>query len=123
MIVEIDAASPVPPYEQLRAAIAANIATGDLAPGSRLPSVRQLAVDLDLAPNTVVRAYRELEHAGLLAIRRRRGAFVVGPIEVVDPSTVTDRAAARLVEAALRQGVSRAAVLRAVGRALDAASG
>lgn len=119
MIVEIDDASPVPPYEQLRAAIASHIATGALTPGSRLPSVRQLAADLVLAPNTVVRAYRELELAGLLAIEGRKGAFVVGPLD--SAQAPVEQAAARFAEDALRQGLSRAAVLRALSRALDAA--
>jgi len=66
----------VPPYEQLRAQIAGLIAAGQLAPGSRLPSVRQLAGDLGLAPGTVARAYTELEAAGALVTRRRGGTYV-----------------------------------------------
>ncbi|WP_442480884.1 GntR family transcriptional regulator [Streptomyces kroppenstedtii] len=70
--VRVDTTSQVPPYEQIRAQLAALIRTGRLAEGERLPTVRQLATDLGLAPGTVARAYRELEAAAL--IRTRRGA-------------------------------------------------
>lgn len=70
--VRVDTTSQVPPYEQIRAQLAALIRIGRLAEGERLPTVRQLAADLGLAPGTVARAYRELEAAEL--IRTRRGA-------------------------------------------------
>jgi DNA-binding transcriptional regulator YhcF (GntR family) len=70
--VRVDTPSQVPPYEQIRAQLAALIRTGRLLAGERLPTVRQLATDLDLSPGTVARAYRELEAAEL--IRTRRGA-------------------------------------------------
>ena len=76
MIVEIDPGSLVPPYEQLRAQIADLVAAGALAPGARLPAVRQLAADLGVAPGTVARAYRELEQGGVLEARGRHGSFV-----------------------------------------------
>lgn len=70
--VRVDTTSQVPPYEQIRAQLAALIRTGRLVAGERLPTVRQLATDLGLAPGTVARAYRALEAAEL--IRTRRGA-------------------------------------------------
>ncbi|MFE9912026.1 GntR family transcriptional regulator [Streptomyces clavifer] len=70
--VRVDITSQAPPYEQIRAQLAALIRTGRLTEGERLPTVRQLATDLGLAPGTVARAYRELESAKL--IRTRRGA-------------------------------------------------
>lgn len=76
MIVGVDAASPVPPYEQLRAQIAALAGGGSLPVGSRLPTVRGLADDLGLAPGTVARAYRELEREGWVETRGRHGTFV-----------------------------------------------
>src|SRR5690606_11229934 len=60
VILDVDTTSAVPPYEQMRAQITALITTGALAVGDRLPSIRQLAGDLGLAPGTVARAYREL---------------------------------------------------------------
>jgi DNA-binding transcriptional regulator YhcF (GntR family) len=74
----LDPASPVPPFEQVRAQIAAAIEGGSLAPADRLPTVRKLAADLGLAVNTVARSYRELEIAGLLETRGRHGTFVAG---------------------------------------------
>lgn len=72
----INAASPVPPYEQIASQIRMRIATGRLGPGAPLPSVRQLARDLDLAPNTVARGYGELERAGWVVTHARKGVTV-----------------------------------------------
>lgn len=74
--ITIDTASNVPPYEQLRAQIAALVASGELAAGTRLATVRQMASDLGLATNTVARSYRELEADGIIATHGRRGTFV-----------------------------------------------
>ncbi|MFF5018512.1 GntR family transcriptional regulator [Streptomyces sp. NPDC001165] len=74
--VRVDTASPVPPYEQIRAQLAALITTGRLPEGERLPTVRQLAADLGLAAGTVARAYRELEAASLILTRRGAGTRV-----------------------------------------------
>jgi|SRR4051794_34016582 DNA-binding transcriptional regulator YhcF (GntR family) len=73
---DLDPTSALPPYEQVRARIAALARDGALPAGSRLPTVRQLAGDLGLAVNTVARAYRELETAGLVETRGRHGSFV-----------------------------------------------
>ena len=75
-MLTVDPDSPVPPYEQVRAGIAAAAAAGDLPAGHRLPPVRQLAADLGLAANTVARAYRELEQAGLVETRGRNGTVI-----------------------------------------------
>jgi GntR family transcriptional regulator len=113
MIVEVDPASPTPPYEQLRLQIAGLIGSGGLIHGDRLPTIRQLAGDLGLAPGTIARVYRELESTGLIASHRRRGTFV----------TVTggDAAAAGALPGAERAGRLRdaarqyASVVRALG--------
>jgi GntR family transcriptional regulator len=76
MIVVVDEASPVPPYEQVRAQIAAMIGSGTLPAGTRLPPIRQLAADLGLAANTIARSYRELESAKLVVSRVRTGTVV-----------------------------------------------
>ncbi|SHN14176.1 GntR family transcriptional regulator [Cryptosporangium aurantiacum] len=75
-MIVIDSASPVPPFEQLRAQLARQIQDHTLAVGSRLPTIRRLAADLGLAVNTVGRAYRELEEAGLIETRGAAGSFV-----------------------------------------------
>lgn len=76
MIVGYDPASPVPPYEQVRSGLANRINDGSLAVGAKLPTVRALAGELGIAPNTIARAYRELEEAGLIETRGRAGSFV-----------------------------------------------
>lgn len=75
-MIVIDPASHVPPFEQLRAGVVAAVASGELVPGGRLPTVRRLAEDLGLAPGTVARAYRELEASGFIETRGRNGTFV-----------------------------------------------
>lgn len=70
--------SGVPIYVQLKEQIKAAAAGGILPPGSQLPSVRDLAVSLTINPNTVVRAYTELEREGLLQSEQGRGTFVTG---------------------------------------------
>jgi GntR family transcriptional regulator len=78
--IAIDTTSPVPPYEQIRAQLAALIRARALPPGERLPSVRQLAADLRLSPGTVARAYQELEQASLVQARRGGGTRILpGP--------------------------------------------
>ncbi|WEB39045.1 GntR family transcriptional regulator [Streptomyces yunnanensis] len=77
--IRVDTTSPVPPYEQIRAQLAALIITGRLAEDERLPTVRQLAADLGLASGTVARAYRELEAAELIRTRRGAGTRVAAP--------------------------------------------
>ncbi|HEX7202856.1 MAG TPA: GntR family transcriptional regulator [Arthrobacter sp.] len=74
----IDLRSATPPYEQIRSQISSLVAIGDLAPGSRLPTVRSLAADLGVAVGTVARAYKELEAAGVVESRRRGGTIVAG---------------------------------------------
>ena len=87
MRIALDRSSPEPLSEQLSAAIADRIRRGSLAPGSRLPTVRALAEDLELAPNTVAKAYRALEDQGLIVGRGRRGTFVTDRL----PKRFTDR--------------------------------
>ncbi|WP_216214182.1 GntR family transcriptional regulator [Amycolatopsis aidingensis] len=76
MIVRLDGDSPVPPFEQVRAELARQINEGTLPVGTKLPTVRALAAELGIAPNTIARAYRELEEAGLIETRGRAGSFV-----------------------------------------------
>src|SRR5947209_18953054 len=72
----IDLHSGVPVYRQLIDQVRGGIASGSLAAGDQLPTVRQLAVDLEINPNTVMRAYRELELGGLLETHQGTGTFI-----------------------------------------------
>jgi DNA-binding transcriptional regulator YhcF (GntR family) len=76
MAFRIDATSGTPPYEQLRTQVASQVASGELAAGTRLPTVRSLAEQLGVAVNTVARAYRELEADGVVTTNGRRGTVV-----------------------------------------------
>ena len=72
----LDAHSGVPVYRQLIDQVRAAIASGMLAAGDQLPTVRQVAVDLAINPNTVLRAYREMEIRGLLDSQQGTGTFI-----------------------------------------------
>lgn len=115
MIIRIDAGSDVPPYEQVRSAVEEAVADGSLAPGTRLPTVRALAANLSLAPNTVARAYRELEALGLVVGQGRRGTFVVDQAAEPSPASAAAEAYAREMR---DLGVGPEAALRLVRGAL-----
>jgi GntR family transcriptional regulator len=73
---QLDLHSGVPVYRQVIDQVRGGIASGSLNAGDQLPTVRQLAVDLEINPNTVVRAYRELELGGLLETHQGTGTFI-----------------------------------------------
>jgi GntR family transcriptional regulator len=72
----LDLRSGVPVYRQIIDQVRAGMASGSLTAGDQLPTVRQLAVDLEINPNTVARAYRELELSGLLETHQGTGSFI-----------------------------------------------
>lgn len=74
--LKLDMSSGVPVYRQIIDSVLGGIASGTLQPGNQLPTVRQLAVDLSINPNTVVRAYRELEIRGILTTQQGTGTFI-----------------------------------------------
>jgi len=116
-VLRLDPASAVPPFEQLRTQLARLVAEGELLPGTRLPTVRQLAADLGLAANTVARSYRELEADGVVVTGGRRGTFVHGRSWDADPDAGLGRLAQDLVTAARRAGLSAPETLRLVEQA------
>jgi DNA-binding transcriptional regulator YhcF (GntR family) len=115
-MITLDPQSSVPPFEQLRSGIAAQIRDGSLPAGTRLLPVRRLAEDLSLAPNTVARAYRELETAGLVTTAGRRGTVVATSGESVAVQAAA--LAADCAEAMHRLGVDAAEALALVSAAL-----
>lgn len=100
----------VPPFEQARAQIAARIASGDLPSGARLPTVRALAADLDLAVNTVARTYKELEADGLIVTEGRRGTFV----RSTGSGAGVDETAAAYVSTCRQRGLTLPEALRLI---------
>ncbi|MEH1128476.1 GntR family transcriptional regulator [Micromonospora sp. CPCC 206061] len=120
-MIVIDSASPIPPFEQLRGQLARQIQDHTLAVGTRLPTIRRLAADLGLAANTVGRAYRELEEAGLIETRGAAGSFVSAAGEqgrerarhaaaeyaaVIASVGIDTNEAIRIVQAALAKGIA-----------------
>lgn len=77
--LSINKDSDVPPYSQIRRAVIAARADGTLVAGDRLPPMRLLAQDLNLAVNTVAKAYKELEAAGVIETHGRAGSFITAP--------------------------------------------
>ncbi len=120
MRIELDPASRVGPAEQLRELLARRIVSGSLRPGERLPPVRGLAATLGIAPNTVAKAYRELERAGLLVAHGRRGTFVAERLRLPPDRRTAEleRAAGTYAARARQLGASPTEALRAVERAL-----
>src|SRR5262245_9099491 len=78
MLLRIDPHSPEPIFGQLVYQVKAGIARGELEPGDKLPSVRELAKDVAINPNTVARAYEALEGEGVIVRRQGSGCFVTG---------------------------------------------
>jgi GntR family transcriptional regulator len=83
VLLDVDPQSGVPIYVQLVEGVRHALAVGTLRPGERLPTVRALAKELAVAPNTVVKAYNELQRAGLIESRPGVGTVVVGDLEEV----------------------------------------
>ena len=120
MLFRPNPSSGVPIYLQLMEQVKHSIETGALRPGEQLPGIRPLAEELVINPNTVAKAYRELEHEGVIELRHGAGAFVAGTargkktenlragqaivtaaIEKLRARGVTDEEIRRLVEAEL----------------------
>ena len=76
MRFSIDSKSGVPLYRQIIEQVKVGVAQGEAGPGDQLPTVREVAVDLSINPNTVIRAYRELEIEGVLETHQGSGTFV-----------------------------------------------
>jgi GntR family transcriptional regulator len=117
--ISVDTESGLAPWRQVQDQIAHAITTGALAPGTRLPSIRQLARDLGLASGTVARAYRELETGGWVATGRAKGTVVAENAAVADRAALLRGAAADYVALARDLGADPDAAVTAVREAYD----
>jgi GntR family transcriptional regulator len=110
----LDGSSGVPPYLQLVHQVRQSLLLGYLRPGDRLPTVKDAAVDLAINPNTVVKAYRQLEHEGLAGGRPGRGTFITGtPAESSPPAEASQalwRSLRRWLASATAAGLSEDAI-------------
>ncbi|MHC9294270.1 GntR family transcriptional regulator [Mycobacterium sp. LTG2003] len=114
--VHVDPDAEKPLFDQLRVQIIDGIRNGRLSPGTRLPTVRELAGQIGLAVNTVARSYRELESAGVLETRGRYGTFVAR----ADPADAAMAAAANsFAEAARALGIGKTDAMRYLDGAFD----
>ena len=115
MLIAINTSDPRPIYHQIMDEIRRGLVVGTLAADDPLPSVRQLAADLRVNPNTVQQAYRELEREGVVHVKRGLGTFVSG---VASPRSEKDElarsVAARALREAHRHGLSVDELIEAV---------
>jgi GntR family transcriptional regulator len=111
----LDTRSGVPVYRQLIDQVQAGIASGNLTTGVQIPTVRQVAVDLEINPNTVLRAYRELEIRGILDTQQGTGTFI-SDRKVTQDDAEHDRQREQLVsEFVARAGAGGFTVLELIG--------
>ena len=115
MYLHLDHHSGEPIYRQIVEAVKYRIASGRLAEGAKMPSIRVLAGELKINPRTVVKAYEELQHAGLVVMKQGQGVFVATNRQGI-PAKARRKAVAemarRLLAEASRLGADRDEVLR-----------
>ncbi len=115
----LDTQSGVPVYRQLIDQVLVAKAAGSLVSGEQLPTVRQVAVDLAINPNTVIRAYRELEIRGILSTQQGLGTFVSNQPVPVDAAVRKERLSQMAAEFASRAGAEGFSVQELVERLQD----
>ena len=115
LALDVDTASHTAPFEQVRAQLEALIRDGRLLPGDKLPTVRGLAGQLGLAANTVARAYKLLETAGLVETHSRAGTSVASGAHAAEAALAA--LAARFVAESRQAGLDDAAALELVREA------
>jgi len=114
-VLRIDLASSVPVYEQIANGLRAELVAGEFDPGTKLPTVRTLAIDLGVHHNTVAEAYRQLANEGWLELKRHQGAIVrERPRPQAGPDAVERfaRPLRELIAKGLADGLSRSALVR-----------
>ena len=115
--LKVDPASGVPTFLQLRAQLIDQVRSGALKPGMRIPTVRALAEELGIAPNTVAKAYKQLEEDGILETRGRNGSFISPQGGAAERKA--QQAAAEFATRMRQLGIGRHEALRFVQDALD----
>jgi GntR family transcriptional regulator len=122
MHIELDFRQGRPIYVQVVEQIKRLIAAGDLKPGDQLPTVRQLAADLRVNFNTIARAYRLLDEAGIISTQHGRGTYILEPLSSENSEILRRESLAAIthqyVEEVTRLGFSREEVIEAFNRRL-----
>ena len=116
----LDGSSGVPPYLQLVHQVRQSLLLGYLREGDQLPTVKDVATDLVINPNTVAKAYRELEHEGIIELRQGAGAFVAANAGA-HRQTEKFRAARTIVAGAVKQLRARGVTDEEIRRLYEAA--
>ena len=124
MLFRVNPSSGIPLYWQLIEQVKHAIDLGVLRPGEQLPTIRKVAEDLIMNPNTVARAYRELEQAGVIEVRHGSGAFVTRTLPKPSKSfgkarTIMQNAVERLLALGLSEEEIRRFVENELARAKD----
>ena len=119
MLFKPNPSSGVPIYLQLMEQVKHGIETGALKPGDQLPGIRPLAVELVINPNTVAKAYRELEHEGVIELRHGAGAFVAAGA-ATNKATDKLRAGQAVVSAAIGKLRARGVTEEEIRRLFEA---
>lgn len=121
LIFRVSHSSGIPLYLQLMEQVKHAIETGALRAGEQLPTIRKLAEDLVMNPNTVVRAYRELEHEGVVELRHGSGAYIsdseAGRVKIIRRGQAVMQAA---IEKLLALGISEPEIRRLLESELSA---
>jgi GntR family transcriptional regulator len=115
MYLSIDPKSSVPLYAQIKEQMRLAVSSGGLQPGDQLPTVRELATRLRLNPNTVARAYRELQADGLLTSRQGSGTFVSAEAPAVaggEARAFVSQMLSQAITTALNLGLTRAQITK-----------
>ena len=122
-VFTVDPRSGVPIYLQLIEQVKRSVAVGALAPGEQLPTVKQLALDLTINPNTVARAYRDLERDDVIETAPGRGSFIRADGAQGVASQTRDDVASDALSDAIREvkalGLSRSDVAALVQKTLE----
>ena len=122
MEYRIDSKSGVPFYRQIIEQVKFAMARGDIGPGDQLPTVRQLSVDLSINPNTVIRAYKQMEIEGLLETHQGSGTFVTGlrpEIDHLERQRMLDQILTEMLARASSYGLSLDEVLAGLRQRKD----
>ncbi|MEN0135947.1 MAG: GntR family transcriptional regulator [Rhodococcus sp. (in: high G+C Gram-positive bacteria)] len=117
--IDIDPHSSTAPFDQLRLQIIEQVRSGQLIAGTKIPTVRALAVEVGLAPNTVAKAYRELGEQGVIETRGKQGTFIASGGDPIRAGA--EKAATGYVQELRKLGVSDEEILGFVQSALRGA--
>ncbi|MCA9444370.1 MAG: GntR family transcriptional regulator [Candidatus Omnitrophica bacterium] len=123
MFIEIDLNKPVPIFNQIMDGVRLAVATGRIVPGDRIPSIRDLAVELRVNPNTVAKAYQELERSGLVEVKRGMGYFVSesdnGQVSQRERHTLFEKLADDLIASGIALGLDAEELRRLIEKRLE----